>query len=52
MNDNDRKVYKPAPTAGQMKCPKCNGDMKPLVKQPTVSVCGTCGFKGNRVRLA
>lgn len=52
MNDNDRKVYKPAPRPGDMKCPKCNGDMKPSAKDPKVSVCGSCGFAGTRVRLS
>lgn len=51
MNENDRKVYRPAPTAGQMKCPKCNGNMNPVPSKPQISVCGQCGFRGQRVKL-
>ena len=51
MNENDRKIYKPVQSAGHMKCPKCNGDMKPVPSKPQLSVCGGCGFRGNRVKL-
>lgn len=52
MNDVDRKLYRPAPKAGEMKCPKCNGPMGPSTKDPKVSVCVKCGFKGRRVKLS
>lgn len=52
MNENDRKVYRPAPKPGEMKCPKCSGDMKPAAKDSKVSTCVRCGFSGTRVRLS
>lgn len=51
MNDNDRRVYKPAPQPGQMKCPKCGKEMRPATKGSNVSVCA-CGYKATRVKLA
>jgi len=52
MNDVDRRAYRPAPKAGEMKCPKCNSNMIPSAKDPKVSVCTKCQFTGRRVKLA
>lgn len=52
MNDNARKTYRPAPTAGEMKCPKCNSLMVPSKKNPKVSTCVKCNFSGTRVKLS
>jgi Zn finger protein HypA/HybF involved in hydrogenase expression len=50
MNENDKRVYKPAPQPGQMKCPRCGKEMQPSGKDPKVSVC-PCGFKATRIRM-
>lgn len=52
MNENSRKVYHPAPAAGQMKCPKDGGAMKPSAKDPKISVCSLCGAQAKRVKLS
>lgn len=52
MNEVDRKTYRPAPKAGEMKCPKCNSNMIPSQKDPKVSTCTKCGFSGKRVKLS
>ncbi len=51
MNDTDRRMYKPAPKAGQLKCPKCLSEMRPESKNAKVSICPKCGFKINRVKF-
>lgn len=52
MNDNDRGLYKPAPAAGSMPCPKCKtGVMVATSKNPKVSACGKCGHTATRVVL-
>lgn len=50
MHDDARKVYKPAPVAGQVKCPKCGRTMMPSPKNAQVSVCA-CGNAVKRVKM-
>lgn len=49
MNDNDRGLFKPAPKAGSMQCPKCKaGTMLASQKDPKVSTCNRCGHSARR----
>lgn len=51
MNDNDRRMYRPTPHAGQLKCIKCGAEMKPNSRDPKMSVCIQCGFKATRIKI-
>lgn len=52
MNEVDRKTYRPAPKAGEMKCQKCGGVMVASSKNPKVSCCTKCGHQVIRTKLA